>query len=128
MVGLRVDAARRTGRLGYWVGRAYWSHGVATEAAKRLTSWGFANLPLDLITAEVTQGNEASCIVLRRIGFRETGTGVRESLTTGDSHTVTVFEATRDDIFGRPERAGRRRRQPECQAAAAGCGLRAGRC
>jgi 8-oxo-dGTP diphosphatase len=54
LVGLRVDATRRTGRLGYWVGRAYWGHGVATEAAKRLTSWGFANLPLDLIGAEVT--------------------------------------------------------------------------
>jgi 8-oxo-dGTP diphosphatase len=103
LVGLRIDTARRTGRIGYWVGRAYWGHGVATEAAKRLTSWGFANLPLDLITAEVTEGNDASGAVLRRVGFRETGTGVRTSLTTGTNHTVTVFEATRDDIFGRPE-------------------------
>jgi 8-oxo-dGTP diphosphatase len=103
LVGLRVDAARRKGRLGYWVGRAFWGHGVATEATKRLTSWGFANLPLDLVTAEVTEGNDASCAVLRRIGFRETGTGVRASLTTGADHTVTVFEATRDDIYGRPE-------------------------
>jgi 8-oxo-dGTP diphosphatase len=103
VVGMRVDAAKRVGRLGYWVGRAYWGHGVATEAAGRLTSWGFANLPLDRILAEVTEGNDASRAVLRRVGFRETGTGVRESVTTGDNHTVTVFEATRDDIFGRPE-------------------------
>jgi 8-oxo-dGTP diphosphatase len=103
VVGLRVDTARRTGRLGYWVGRAYWGHGVATEAAKRLVSWGFANLPLDRIAAEVTEGNDSSRAVLRHVGFRETGTGVRESLTTGTAHTVTVFEATRDDIFGRPE-------------------------
>jgi 8-oxo-dGTP diphosphatase len=103
VVGLRVDAARRTGRLGYWVGLAYWGHGVATEAAKRLTSWGFANLSLDQITAEVTQGNDASRSVLLRIGFREVGIGERAFLTTGDMHVVTVFEATRDDIFGRPE-------------------------
>jgi 8-oxo-dGTP diphosphatase len=103
VVGLRVDAARRSGRLGYWVGRAYWKHGVATEAARRLTSWGFANLPLDVIAAEVTEGNDASRKVLRRVGFREVGSGVRSSLTTGDEHTVRVFEATRDDIFGRPE-------------------------
>jgi 8-oxo-dGTP diphosphatase len=103
LVGLRVDAAKRTGRLGYWVGRAYWGHGVATEAARRMISWGFANLPLDHVVAEVTEGNDASCAVLRRIGFRETGTGVRPSLTTGAQHDVTVFEATRDDIFGRPE-------------------------
>ena len=103
VVGLHVDATRRTGRLGYWVGRAFWRHGVATEAAKRLVSWGFANLSLDRIAAEVTETNEASSTVLRRIGFRETGSAVRESMTTGDNHTVTVFEATRDDIFGRPE-------------------------
>lgn len=103
VIGLRVDTAKRAGRLGYWVGRAYWKHGVATEAAKRLTSWGFANLPLDLIAAEVTDGNDGSIRVLRRVGFREVGSGVRSSLTTRDEHTVRVFEATRDDIFGVPE-------------------------
>ena len=76
---------------------------MATEAAKRLTSWGFANLTLDRIVAEVTEDNDASRAVLRRMGFRDVGTGTRESLTTGDTHIVTVFEATRDDIFGRPE-------------------------
>ncbi|MEA2787804.1 MAG: 8-oxo-dGTP diphosphatase, partial [Acetobacteraceae bacterium] len=99
----RLDRARRAGRLGYWVGRAFWGHGVATEAARRLTSWGFANLPLDLVTAEVTEDNDGSCTVLRRVGFREVGTGVRSSLTNRDEHRVTVFEATRDDIFGRTE-------------------------
>jgi 8-oxo-dGTP diphosphatase len=103
VIGLRLDSARRAGRLGYWVGRAYWKHGVATEATRRLTSWAFANLPLDLIAAEVTEGNDGSCKVLRRVGFREVGTGVRSSLTNRDEHTVIVFEATRDDIFGRPE-------------------------
>ncbi|PPQ27113.1 GNAT family N-acetyltransferase [Rhodopila globiformis] len=103
VVGLRLDKSGRTGRLGYWVGRAYWRHGVATEAAKRLTSWAFANLPLDLITAEVTEGNEPSRAVLRRIGFRQVGIGMRASVTTGQEHMVTVFEATRDDVFGRIE-------------------------
>jgi 8-oxo-dGTP diphosphatase len=103
VVGLRLDATRRTGRLGYWVGRAYWKHGVATEAARRMTRWAFANLPLDLIVAEVTEENVASFKVLRRIGFREVGTGIRTSLTNRDEHTVIVFEATRDDIFGHPE-------------------------
>jgi 8-oxo-dGTP diphosphatase len=103
VVGLRLDRARRIARLGYWVGRAYWRHGVATEAAKRLTSWAFANLPVDLITAEVTEGNEPSRAVLRRVGFRQVGIGMRPSMTTGTDHMVTVFEATRDDVFGRTQ-------------------------
>jgi 8-oxo-dGTP diphosphatase len=102
-IGLRIDAPARTGRLGYWVGRAYWGHGVATEASRRLTSWAFANLPIDRIISDVMEGNAASAAVLRRIGFRQTGSAEKESLTNGGTHRVTLFEATRDDIFGRPE-------------------------
>jgi 8-oxo-dGTP diphosphatase len=103
VVGLRMDRSGRTARLGYWVGRAFWRHGVATEAARRLTSWALANLNVDLIVAEVFEGNEPSRAVLRRVGFRQAGIGMRTSLTTGTERMVTVFEATRDDIFGRIE-------------------------
>ena len=103
MVGLRVSPAMRTASLGYWVGRAFWGHGVATEAASRLTRWGFANLPIDRISSYVVEGNDASCAVLRRIGFRETGVDERASVTSKIVRTVTTFEATREDIFGRPE-------------------------
>ena len=50
VVGLRIDGTR-TGRLGYWVGRRFWGHGVATEAAGRLARWAFANLDLDRLEA-----------------------------------------------------------------------------
>jgi 8-oxo-dGTP diphosphatase len=103
VIGLRVDAAQRSGHLGYWVGRAYWKHGVATEAARRLTRWGFANLPIDRIAAVVTEGNDASRKVLRRVGFQQIGTSERDSMTHRDTRTVALFEATRDDVFGRPE-------------------------
>src|SRR5262245_39964623 len=46
VVGLRIDAATRVGRLGYWVGRRFWGHGVATEAAGRFARWALANLDL----------------------------------------------------------------------------------
>lgn len=90
VVGLRVDAARRIGRLGYWVGRAYWKHGVATEAARRLTSWAFANLPLDLIAAEVTEGNDGSIKVLRRVGFRTRTEVPRRTLVVAAAAQVRV--------------------------------------
>ncbi|HVY14480.1 MAG TPA: bifunctional GNAT family N-acetyltransferase/(deoxy)nucleoside triphosphate pyrophosphohydrolase [Rhodopila sp.] len=103
VVGLRIDPAERVGRIGYWVGRAYWRHGVATEAASRLVSWAFANLPVDRITAEVAEGNDASVIVLGRIGFRPAGHATRQSLLHEAPHEVALFEATRDDIFGKLE-------------------------
>jgi 8-oxo-dGTP diphosphatase len=103
VVGLRVDAGQRCGRLGYWVGRRFWGHGVATEAAGRLARWALANLNLDRLEAGVITDNPASAAVLRRIGFREIGEGTDEFLARGGEHPVWRFEATRDDIFGHAE-------------------------
>ena len=72
-------AKPRTATLGYWVGRRYWGHGVATEAAGRLARWGIANLELDRIHANVATDNPASAAVLRRIGFRQIGEGTAHS-------------------------------------------------
>jgi 8-oxo-dGTP diphosphatase len=105
VVGLRVDAAQRCGRLGYWVGRRFWGHGVATEAAGRLARWALANLDLDRLEAGVITDNAASAAVLRRIGFRQTGEGTDTFLARGGEHAVWRFEATRDDIFGHAEPA-----------------------
>ncbi|MDR3538633.1 MAG: 8-oxo-dGTP diphosphatase MutT [Acetobacteraceae bacterium] len=102
-VGLHVDRATRVGRLGYWVGRRFWGHGVATEAAGRLVRWGLANLELDRITADVATDNPASAEVLRRIGFSQTGEGVGHSVARGGNHPVWKFETTREAVFGQTE-------------------------
>jgi 8-oxo-dGTP diphosphatase len=100
-VSLRIKS--RTGWLGYWVGRRFWGHGVATESAGRLARWALANLDLDRLAANVATDNVASAAVLRRIGFRQTGEGVEAFLARGGEHPVMCFEATRDDIFGHAE-------------------------
>ena len=102
-VGLRLDVARRVGRLGYWVGRRFWGHGVASEAAARLAQWSLAHLDLDRLEAVVATDNAASLAVLRRIGFRETGREVQTFLARGGVQPVVLHEAQREDIFGHPE-------------------------
>ncbi len=103
VVGVRLDAKTRTGRLGYWVGRQFWGHGVASEAAGRLARWAMANLEIDRLIAEVATDNPASASVLRRVGFRQAGEGVGEFQSRGGWHPVWQFVATRDDIFGQTE-------------------------
>ena len=44
-VGLRLDEAPRVADLGYWVGRKFWGHGVAREAADRASRWALARRP-----------------------------------------------------------------------------------
>lgn len=98
--GLRIDRAARCARLGYWVGRRYWGHGVASEAAGRLARWALANLDLDTVQATVATDNPGSIAVLRRIGFRHVGEGMETFQARGGEHKVLRFEATRDDLFG----------------------------
>ncbi|MBW8269191.1 bifunctional GNAT family N-acetyltransferase/(deoxy)nucleoside triphosphate pyrophosphohydrolase [Caldovatus aquaticus] len=100
-VGLRLDTrAPRTAELGYWVGRRFWGHGVATEAAGRLLRWGLAHLDIDRVEAEALPDNVRSAAVLRRIGFREAGEGVTEFLSRGGPLPVRRFVAGREDLPG----------------------------
>jgi 8-oxo-dGTP diphosphatase len=98
VVGVRIDG--RIGRLGYWVGRRFWGHGVATEAATRLARWALANLDLDRLEASVITDNPASAAVLKHVGFRQIGERIDTFLARGGDNVVWTFEATRDDIFG----------------------------
>ena len=99
-IGLTLDPANRVGHLGYWVGRAYWGHGVASEAADRMARWALANLDIDHLESLVLTENAASTAVLRRIGFRHVGDGRQMSVATGAERKVLRFEATRSDLFG----------------------------
>lgn len=99
-IGLRFGADKRVAELGYWVGRAYWGHGVASEAAGRVARWALANLDIDRIEASVATENFASIAVLRHIGFRHSGEGVKMSVAHGAERRVLVFEASRADLFG----------------------------
>src|SRR4051794_4514561 len=102
-IGLRLDIKPRVGNLGYWIGRRFWGHGVGTEAAARLARWALANLDLDRLEAHVAVDNPGSSVVLRRAGFREIGTGMEAFLARGGKHPVIRFEATREDLFDKPD-------------------------
>ena len=97
-VGVRIDAASRTGDLGYWIARRYWNDGVAGEAAGRLARWALAQLDIEKLVAQVATDNPASAAVLRRIGFRETGTARQLFLARGGTHPVLLFEAGHGDL------------------------------
>jgi [ribosomal protein S5]-alanine N-acetyltransferase len=61
--------------LGYYLGRAAWRKGYATEAAVAVLAWGFDDLDLDRIVAVVRPFNAASKRVLGKLGFRYVGAG-----------------------------------------------------
>jgi 8-oxo-dGTP diphosphatase len=109
-VGLKLIVGQRRATLGYWVGRRFWGHGVAREAAERVVRWALANLDLDTVEAVVATDNPASAAVLAKIGFREVGAGMEAFLSRGGgSHPVRRFLASRGDISAVPDRCRRAR-------------------
>ena len=87
-----------TAELGYWVGRRFWGHGVATEAAGRIARWALANLDIARLTSATLLENPRSEAVLRRIGFRAVGEEMRDNLARGSKQPVRIFTAGREDL------------------------------
>jgi [ribosomal protein S5]-alanine N-acetyltransferase len=59
--------------LGYWIGKPYWGHGYATEAARAVMAHGFAKSGVRRFMCKHLNGNDASARVIRKLGFRYTG-------------------------------------------------------
>ena len=73
--GAGVSPSEAGFELGYWIGRSWWGHGYASEAASALVEAGFSELNLEEIVALVFGENPASVRVLEKIGFELADTG-----------------------------------------------------
>jgi [ribosomal protein S5]-alanine N-acetyltransferase len=72
-IGLHPDNQHQRAELGYWIGRPYWGHGYATEAARAVVRYGFEQLKSNRIFAAHFAGNDASGRILQKIGMRHEG-------------------------------------------------------
>jgi [ribosomal protein S5]-alanine N-acetyltransferase len=81
--------------LGYWIGRAYWGQGYASEAVKAVlgNAWMLGH---ERIVARHVADSEANASVLTKAGFRSTGEiGTRYSEARGGDIEVMTFVAER---------------------------------
>lgn len=77
------DVFRHTGYLGYWIGEAYWGKGIATEAVKLMTTYGFETMKLTKIQAGVFDFNKPSMRVLEKAGFELEGILKKSAIKNG---------------------------------------------
>lgn len=59
---------------GYWIFPEYWGKGIVPEALNRIFEYGFKEMNLHRISAEVEDDNLASKAVLKKMGFLYEGT------------------------------------------------------
>ncbi|MFC7547479.1 GNAT family N-acetyltransferase [Plantactinospora sp. GCM10030261] len=74
--GLQRMADEDEVELGYYLGRAAWGQGYATEAARACLAYGFDHCGLPSVVAVVRHDNTASRGVLRKVGMRPERDGV----------------------------------------------------
>jgi RimJ/RimL family protein N-acetyltransferase len=89
-VSLRRYSRDHRAELGYWLSHAAWGSGIATEACTAAVDFGFRELNLARIYAQVLAGNTASQRVLEKIGMATEGVK-RSHIRRGSSLVDVIF-------------------------------------
>jgi RimJ/RimL family protein N-acetyltransferase len=91
-IGIGRDPAGEM-ELGYWIGRAFWGRGYATEAGRAVIGMARDGLRLRKLKAGHFVDNPASGRVLEKLGFRRASTIVpRFSAGRGEAAPSRLFE------------------------------------
>ena len=90
-VGLRLATGEGSGvaEIGYWLGRAFWNRGLATEAVAKCVEYAFDVRRLRRLEAYVFAPNVTSARVLEKCNFSREGV-LREAVICRDG---TVADA-----------------------------------
>lgn len=103
MIGL-VDLDEITdgeGELGYWFEQAAWGQGFASEAARAVVRFAFADAGLQSLCSGHAADNTASGRVLARLGFRLLDRVERSSRSRGETILQCRYRLARDDFADR---------------------------
>jgi RimJ/RimL family protein N-acetyltransferase len=68
-----IEESHSRAEMGYWIAKEYWNQGFATEAARAVLDYAFADLNLQRVYAHHFKRNSASGKVLKKIGMQEEG-------------------------------------------------------
>lgn len=86
----------RAATIGWWLGKAYWSRGFATEAVVAMAGLAFRDPAIDLLKAGAFADNPGSLRVHEKTGFVRTGLSSRASKARGTTVSHVEMELTRD--------------------------------
>lgn len=90
-IDLRLDQDNDAAEMGYWIGRHYWNHGYATEAACAVIVHGLRTMGLRRIYATHFTRNPASGEVMRKAGMRLEGVLREHVVKWGVAEDVAVY-------------------------------------
>lgn len=72
-IGMMLAPEHQRAELGYWIARAEWGKGLATEALRAVLEFAFTTLALERVDATFMTRNPASGRVMAKAGMRHEG-------------------------------------------------------
>jgi [ribosomal protein S5]-alanine N-acetyltransferase len=96
-VSLRRYLRDRRAELGYWLAASAWGRGFATEAARATVDFGFRQLGLARVYAQVLAGNRGSLRVLDKLGMVNEGVKRQHVSKARRLHDVVLYGLLRDE-------------------------------
>ena len=93
----QVEREAARGEFGFWLGRAHWGQGLATEAARAMVAHGFGALGLVRVQAVCHVDNAASARVLAKAGLEREGVLRRYAWKRGRAFDVALYAAIAPD-------------------------------
>jgi RimJ/RimL family protein N-acetyltransferase len=96
VISLDHDKVNDTVELGYWLSESVWANGYGSEAANAIVCHAFANLQLNELVSCFHNDNPVSGRILKRLGFKETGSSINFSRAQNAEVAVTNLHLTRE--------------------------------
>lgn len=98
---MRQIEGEKIAELGYWIGKAHWHKGYATEAARAVVALAFNKLGLAGLTSGHFKENYRSGRVLAKLGFRYAGESETHCLARNEEipHIDVVLTKTQWQDF-----------------------------
>ena len=90
--------AHRKAEIGFWLMPEYWKKGVIKEALPAMIAFGFQEMKLHRIEAEVESENSSSKRVLEASGFRFEGTKRDCEIKSGRFISLDLFSLLENEI------------------------------
>jgi ribosomal-protein-alanine N-acetyltransferase len=92
---------RKSGEIGYWLGKPHWGKGYAVEAARALVRFGFEQMGLERVEAKCFLENRAGQRVIEKLGMKLEGTD-RSEMIKGSYPELRLYAIARPDwVAGR---------------------------
>ncbi len=97
-VGFNSYSKNHRATIGYDLQTEHWNNGYITEALRTVLKFGFDELEINRVEAEVMPGNVNSEKVLGKLGFKNEGVLREWMLWNGKHYDMTMFSLLKSDF------------------------------